>query len=419
MQKEIKIPEVGENVESIQVVRILIKPGDSIVPDQPIMELETGKAVVEVPSPDGGTVMQVAVSEGDEVKVGQIFAVIEAGEVDASPEPTVAQPPPSIEPADTEVAEEVVPALSAVTEAGVSDSRLIPAAPSVRRLARELGVDLSKVRGSGEHGRVSVDDIKSHVRERQSPSAGAQSINIPALPDFSKWGDVRAEKMSAIRLQTATHLAMCWSTIPHVTIHDKVDITELEVLRKKYAERAQKGGGKLTMAVMATRVVASALKQFPKFNASIDMATRQIIYKNYVNVGIAMSTDRGLMVPVLRDTDRKNMVELAAEISELAVRARKGQLKLDEMQGGTFTVTNLGRMGGSYFTPIINYPEVAILGMGRTFQEAGVDGGAEPRTILPLSLSFDHRIIDGAEGAVFLKWIMEAIEQPLVLALEG
>lgn len=403
MQREIKIPEVGENVESIQVVRVLVAVGDKIAADQPVLELETGKAVVEVPSPEGGTVMQITVSEGDDVKVGQLFAVVEgSGEAESASEPVPEAAPVSETPdlpaesANADEAREAPPPLSAVTEAAVSSSRMIPAAPSIRKFARELGVDIARVRGSGAHGRVSRDDIKSFVREQRVETVGAPSTTAPKLPDFSKWGDVTEEKMSAIRVQTAAHMETCWSNIPHVTIHDKVDITELEQLRKKYAERAEKRGGKLTMAVMATRVVASALKQFPRFNASVDMANRSIIYKSYVNVGVAMATDRGLVVPVIRDTDGKNMVELAAEISEIAVRARKGQLKMDEMQGGTFTVTNLGRVGGSYFTPIINYPEVAILGMGRTFQESGVDRDAEPRTMLPLSLSFDHRIIDGA-----------------------
>jgi pyruvate dehydrogenase E2 component (dihydrolipoamide acetyltransferase) len=412
MSNELKIPEVGENVESIQVVGVLVSPGDKIAVDQAVLELETGKAIVEVPASGGGTIAQILVSEGDDVKVGDVFAILEgAVESDAEP-PAVEDPKPVDAPA-------VETPVAAAIESEPSPKLLVPAAPSVRKFAREEGVDISKVGGSGPHGRVSQDDIKAHVRGMNTSPAQQLTQAAPTLPDFGQWGDVREEKMSAIRVQTATHLSMCWSTIPHVTIHDKADITSLDKLRKKYADRAEKKGGKLTMAVMATRVAASALKHFPQFNASIDMASRQIIYKDYVNVGIAMATKRGLVVPVIRDADSKNMVEVAVEISETAVRARAGQLKLEEMQGGTFTVTNLGRVGGSYFTPIINHPEVAILGMGRSFEEAGVSSNSEPRTMLPLSLSFDHRIIDGAEGARFLRWIVEAIEEPLVLALEG
>jgi pyruvate dehydrogenase E2 component (dihydrolipoamide acetyltransferase) len=213
-------------------------------------------------------------------------------------------------------------------------------------------------------------------------------------------------------------MSLSWAHVPHVTIFDKADITDLDALRKKYADRAVKGGGKLTMAVMVCKVAAAALKVFPKFNASVDTANNRIVYKEYVNLGIAVNTDRGLVVPVLRDADKKNMVQLAVEISQIAEKARGNKIQVEDMQGGTFTVTNLGRVGGIYFTPIVNYPEVAILGMGRAYEESSPDGKAA-RTILPLSLSFDHRVIDGAEGANFLGWIVEAIEQPLILALEG
>jgi pyruvate dehydrogenase E2 component (dihydrolipoamide acetyltransferase) len=291
----------------------------------------------------------------------------------------------------------------------------------VRRFAREIGVDIAAVRGAGPHGRVSAEDVKRHARERAAapPPATATHAAPPPLPDFAKWGPVETETMSAIRRKTAEHMALSWAQIPHVTIHDKADITALEPLRKKYAERAEAQGGKLTMAVMVCKVVASALKQFRKFNAALDPAGKRVIYKKYVHLGVAVSTERGLMVPVIRDADRRNMVELAVEISKIAQKARGGKIELADLEGGTFTVTNLGRVGGVYFTPIINHPEVAILGMGRTFMEAAPDGKSGPRTLLPLSLSFDHRLIDGAEAAQFLGWIIEAMEEPLVLALQG
>jgi pyruvate dehydrogenase E2 component (dihydrolipoamide acetyltransferase) len=226
--------------------------------------------------------------------------------------------------------------------------------------------------------------------------------------------------MSGIRFATAEQVTRCWTSIPRVTHFDQADITSLEALRQKYKERAAKAGGNLTMAVMVVKVVALALKKFPSFNASVDMASREIVYKDYVNVGIAVATERGLMVPVLRDTDGKNMVELAAEIGELALKCREGRIKPDELQGGTFTVTNLGSIGGSHFTPIVNYPEVAILGLGRSAKQLSlVEGKVESRTVLPLSLSYDHRLIDGADAARFTRWIAEAIEEPLLLSLEG
>jgi len=358
-----------------------------------------------------GLVQRLLVAEGQEAKVGQAFAVIET---DAAAEAAPAAP---VAAAATESAPTTVATPPAATSpAGLHHA---PAAPSVRRFAREVGVDVDTVAGTGPHNRVSLDDVKRHLRDMNARRAGPAGLALPPLPDFAQWGAVEAVKMSAVRQQTAAHLALCWSAIPHVTIHDKADITELEKLRRRYADRAERLGGKLTLAVMVCKVGASALKLFPKFNASADMERRQILLKKYCNLGVAMATERGLLVPVIRDADRKNMVELAVEIGQVAERARKGHLALADMAGGTFTVTNLGRFGGTYFTPIVNYPEVAILGMGRTFQEPPLVAGGETRTLLPLSLSFDHRVIDGADGAVFLRWVIEAIEQPLLLALEG
>ena len=444
MPLEVKLPELGENVESVEVTKVLVSPGDAIEADQSILELETGKAVVEVPSPDSGTVAEVRVKEGDTIAVGDTILVLSgdgtgtsAPAAEPAPEPATApeapagppaaavaptpapevQPLPSAQPAAASVpapaAQAPAPAASAPTAA--------PAAPSVRRFARELGLDVAGIEGLGPHGRVSADDVKRHARAlREAASSAPAAASLPSLPDFGKWGETRREAMSSVRRATADQLSLSWSQIPHVTIFDKADITELEVLRKKYAAKAEALGGKLTMAVMAVKAVASALKIFPKVNASLDMARREVVFKDYVNVGIAVATPRGLLVPVIRDVDTKNMVQLAAEITSLALRARDGKVQLNELEGGTFTVTNLGRIGGSYFTPIVNYPEVAILGMGRTFAEASASAEArEPRTMLPLSLSFDHRLVDGADAAEFLGWIVAAIEEPLLLSLEG
>jgi pyruvate dehydrogenase E2 component (dihydrolipoamide acetyltransferase) len=293
----------------------------------------------------------------------------------------------------------------------------------VRRFAREIGIELARVTGSGPNGRVSVEDVKAFARKLNEGAAARPAATPPVeapLPNFARWGEVERKPMSHIRRATAEHLVECWNRIPHVTHFDKADITELETLRRKFAPKAEAQGGKLTMAVMVVKAAAAALKVFPKFNSSIDMARREIVFKKYCHVGIAVNTERGLLVPVLRDADRKNMIQIAVEVNQIAEKARKGKLALEDMQGGCFTVTNLGRVAGTYFTPIVNHPEVAILGMGRTFEEARfVNGTCVPRTVLPLSLSYDHRLIDGADGAEFLRWIVEAIEEPLLLSLQG
>jgi len=448
MAQEFKLPELGENIDSIQVVRVMVSPGGTVAVDQPVLELETDKATIEVPSTVAGSVAAVHVNPGDAIKTGQLIfslsevaggAAASAGpEAAAAPAPQPAPaaasagtataeaevapaPAPVPEPPPSAVAESVAPAVAVAEPA--STGRKVAAAPSVRRFAREIGIDLEQVKGSGPYGRVSKDDVKAysrklHTERTAGPVPGV--THVPPLPDFGRWGSVERQKMSVIRTKTAEHMTLSWSQVPHVTIYDKADISELEQLRKKYASLAEKEGGKLTMAVMVCKIVAHALRKFPVFNASADMATREIIYKQYVHLGVAVNTPRGLMVPAIREADKKNMVQLAREIQELAGKCRAGKIKLEEIEGSTFTVTNLGRICGEYFTPIVNYPEVAILGIGRASEEPRVvDGQIVPRTMLPLSLSFDHRVIDGADGAAFMGWIRDAIEEPLVLALEG
>lgn len=449
MAKEFKLPELGENIDSIQVVQVMVSPGGQVEEDQSVLELETDKATIEVPSSVSGTVAAVHVNAGDAIKTGQVIFSLAEGEgekqasaeekadvkeadgaepdsgtsEDAGAKQPAGEPEPSSTPSaasqDTGSASTEVEAPPAVSRGG----KKVPAAPSVRRFAREIGIDLTQVPGTGPSGRVSKDDVKNYSRKLNTERAVGPvpgMADLPALPDFSRWGNVERKKMSVIRSKTAEHMSLSWSQVPHVTIYDKADISELEQLRKKYAPLAEKEGGKLTMAVMVCKIVAQALRRFPMFNASADMATREIIYKEYVHLGIAVNTKRGLMVPAIRDADTKNMIRLAAEIQEIAAKCRDGKIKLEEIEGSTFTVTNLGRVCGEYFTPIVNYPEVGILGMGRAAEEARVvDGSVVPRIMLPLSLSFDHRVIDGADGARFLGWIRSAIEDPLVLALDG
>lgn len=425
MQKRLTIPGLGENIEHAQVVRLSVAVGDTIKADQALLEVEAGKATIEIPAEAAGKVVQILVKEGDEVDKGQAFLVLETDAAAApaetpKPEPATEKVPapaaqvPKPEPTPA-------PAPPKPAEPTGKTVRHVPAAPSVRRFAREIGIDVDTVEGIGPHGRVSLDDVKRHARELNQRRGEGLRAATPALPDFSRWGEVHREPMSAIRRATAEHLTVCWTNVPRVTHFDSADITKLDYLRKKYADRATAQGGKLTMAVMIVKIVAEALKKFPKFNASLDVAKREIVFKDYIHVGIAVATGRGLLVPVLRDTGRKNMVQLAAEVDAIAKKAREGTLAMSDLEGGTFTVTNLGAIGGSYFTPIVNYPEVAILGLGRAARQPVVNekDEIEIRTILPLSLSYDHRLIDGAEAARFTRWVAEAIEEPLLLSLEG
>jgi pyruvate dehydrogenase E2 component (dihydrolipoamide acetyltransferase) len=450
MATEFKLPELGENIETGDLVRLMIRPGASITEGQPVMELETDKAVIEVPSSVSGTVGEIRVREGEKVKVGQIIFTLE-GDGAAPPEaPRKHEPVEHVSgqqaarlsfqmamQAEGKTEEQALPpdqpfaAPSAFMMpvqlgkvAGPEHRDPVPAAPSVRRLARELGVDIQEVMGSGPGGRISEDDVKRHAKSMlaaaaaQSPRAG--HFAEPELPDFAQWGKIERVSIRGVRRRTAEHLWEAWNTIPHVTHHDRADITELEQLRARFAPRAEEVGGKMTVTAIALKVCASALKVFPQFNASIDMGKEEIIYKQYINIGMAVDTDRGLLVPVIRDVDKKNIVELAAELAQLSKKARDKKLTPDEMLGGTFTITNLGGIGGTGFSPIVNHPEVAILGLSRSRMEPEwVNNKFEPRLILPLSLSYDHRLIDGADAARFLRWIAEAFEQPFLLSVQG
>jgi pyruvate dehydrogenase E2 component (dihydrolipoamide acetyltransferase) len=298
----------------------------------------------------------------------------------------------------------------------------------VRRLARELGIDIARVQPSGPGGRISEEDVKQFARSlitriESRPAAapaGGGGIPVPELPDFSRWGAVEREPASKVRRVTAEAMSLSWNVIPHVTQFDRADITELEEWRKRYGGRVEAAGAKLTVTAVAVRVVASALKVFPKFNASYDARSEEIVYKKYVSVGVAVDTDHGLLVPVIRDADRKNILEIASELGTLAEKARNRKITADELQGANLNVSNLGGLGTTYFSPIVAWPQVAVVGIGRANREAVYeDGGFQPRLILPLAVSYDHRVIDGADAARFLRWVAEALEEPLLLALEG
>ena len=451
---EFRLQELGENISEGDLVRLMVAPGAKVSQGQPVMELETDKAVIEVPSTVSGVVNEVRVKEGEKIKVGQvIFTLQGAAPSKAEPARAASRPVEHVSGqhgarlafqaairAEGKTEEQALPpdqprqqpaAFSMPAQlgkvAGTEHRGPVPAAPHTRRLAREIGVDIYEVKGTGPGGRISEDDVKAHAKTAlaaaltaaQAPPRAGHFVE-PKLPDFAKWGKIERVSMRGVRRKTAEHLAESWNTIPHVTQHDRADITELEQLRARFAPKAEQAGGKMTVTAIALKVCAAALKVFPQFNATIDMEKEEIIYKQYINIGVAADTDRGLLVPVIRDVDKKNIVELAVELSQLSQKAREKKITLADMEGGTFTITNLGGIGGTAFTPIVNHPEVAILGLSRSRMEPEWIGGKfEPRLILPLSLSYDHRLIDGADAARFLRWVAEAFEQPFLLSVQG
>jgi len=445
MAVEFKIPELGENVEKGDVVRVLVAVGDAIKIDQPVLELETDKATIEVPSSVSGVVKEIRVKAGEKVKVGQVVLV--ADEAAGAPAPKAAAPPA---PAAQAPAAEKKPAPAPVAAAAPEPARhevidintarstpaaaarsaesrpapapssgaLVPAAPSVRKFARELGVDIGEVGGTGPGGRIGQEDVKDHVRDVLSGSGGAvRALRVGPLPDFTKFGDVEIKPMSNIRRKTAEHLSTAWQA-PHVTQNDRADVTALEEFRKAYGPRVERAGGKLTVTAILLKICAQAIAKYPQFASSVDMANEAIVYKKFCHIGVAVDTPNGLLVPVIRDADRKTVTAMAAELAVLSQKARDKKLSLDEMSGGVFSITNLGGIGGTSFSPIVNQPEVAILGVSRTTTEPVWAGGAfVPRQMLPLSLSYDHRVIDGADAARFLRFVADALEQPLTMYL--
>jgi pyruvate dehydrogenase E2 component (dihydrolipoamide acetyltransferase) len=438
MASEIKLPELGENLEGGDVLDVKVAVGDTVSEGQSLLEIEAEKSTVEVPSPMAGRVTEVLVKKGDHVTVDQAICQIEGGNGEQQPHAAVAPErveEQSVEPEPAEAARttQEEPAASETGRQGDKETRrqgdgetrrqgdgeagerLVPAGPATRRLARELGVDLSRVPGSALGGRVTQEDVRAFVRELAS-GAGARGPGAPAppLPDFARWGPVERRPLEGVRRKTAEQMSLAWSHIPHVTQHDQADVTDLDAFRKQ-----QEGNGpKLTVTAFALKAAASALKQFPQFNASLDTAAGQLVFKRYYHIGVAVDTDRGLLVPVVRDVDKKSVRDLALELADVAERARQKKVPAEEMRGGTFTITNLGGIGGTGFSPIVNYPEVAILGLSRArLQPVVRDGQIVPRLVLPLSLSYDHRVIDGADAARFTRRIAEMLENPLLILL--
>ncbi len=422
---EFRVPDLGENIESADVINVLVKIGDTISKDQGVIEIETDKATVEVPTSVEGKIVEVNVKSGDKVKVGDLLIKVESSTTatEQKKEPTKEEKSEAKTETKEKKKDEERDGKVEEMKPGEHDDQppilrgSAPAAPSVRRIARELGVDINKVPGSGEGGRISMDDVKAYVKNIMQGKGEAVGIGIKkeALPDFSKYGKIERVAMNKIREKTATHLSYAWSVIPHVTQFDKTDITEFEKDRKELSKKVEEHGAKLTVTGILIKIIAEGMKKFPQFNSSIDMDKMEVIYKKYINIGVAVDTEYGLLVPVIKNADQKNLIQISVELNQLAQKARDKKLSLEEMQGGCFTITNLGGIGGTYFTPIVNSPEVAILGVSRGNYEPvyNKEGKSEPRLMLPLSLSYDHRIIDGADAIRFLRWVCEALEEPL------
>ena len=418
---EFILPELGENIDSANVLKLLVAVGDVIQKEQGVLEIETDKATIEVPSTVDGKVVELFVKEGTKAKVGQVVLRVETSVQEIVEEQTAKEEPVAV---TYEKKEEPIEIVRGSATAVIIDNQpkisinSAPAAPSVRRLAREIGVDINQVPGSGPGGRIRMADVKEFSKKLHEHRSGSSSgVGISgkseSLPDFTKFGEVERKAMSSIRSKTADHLGYAWATIPHVTQFDKADITDLEKVRKGMSSLPEQDGIKLTVTSFLLKIVSSAIKEFPQFNASVDMEKKEIVYKKYTNIGVAVDTENGLIVPVVKNVDQKNIFQLTKEMNELAEKARKRKIGLDDLQGGCFTISNLGGIGGTYFTPIVNSPEVAILGVSRgSMEPVYKDGQFVPGWMLPLSLSYDHRLIDGADAIRFLRWIVAALENP-------
>ncbi|HEX2225829.1 MAG TPA: dihydrolipoamide acetyltransferase family protein [Candidatus Binatia bacterium] len=428
---DIKLPRLSEGVESGTVVNILVAEGQAIKKDQPFMELETQKAVGSIPSPESGTVTKIHVKEGMEVAVGQVLISIDAQRGDGAATPSSAggvqakAVPQRAQPAAAPTARQPGAAEQPDDYRYKSTSGLPPpAAPSIRKIASDLGIDLTRVKGSESGGRIVLEDLRAYIERLQhlayetKPSAAAESrseapAKAPASEavDFSRWGPVRREKLSPLRRTVSQRMVQSWTTVPKINQFDDADITRLLALRKKYAAAYEQKQTRLTLTAFIVKAVAGALKKHPRTNASLDETTQEIVYKDYCHIGIAVDTEGGLIVPVLHDADKKNLFELSSEINGLTERTRARKIAMQELQGGSFTISNQGSIGGSHFTPIVYAPQVAILGVGQGGAKPVIaDGKIVVRTLLPLCFAYDHRVLDGADAVRFLKDVIHSLE---------
>ena len=418
MAKEFKLPDLGEGVHEGEVLAVRVSVGQEVTEGDIILEVETDKAAVEIPSPVTGIVQEILVKSGDIVTVGQVLMIFSVGAEQETEKP------------DEISAAPVATAVEEPRPEPVQKTGPVPASPATRRLARELGVDLHQVTPTDQGGRVTAGDVRAFAESSDKVPAAPQapavletelhSLTLPApkLPDFTKWGPVERVPFRSIRRSTAKQMALAWSQIPHVTSQDVVDITKLEEFRQRHKAEIEAEGGRLTLTVFALKAAATALKTYPNFNAALDLEAGELVIKKYFHIGVAVNTEAGLIVPVIRDVDRKSIKELAIELPQLVQRTRSRKVPREELQGGTFTITNAGAMGGGFFSPIINFPEVAILGMGQGRYQPVVRKGADgelgiiPRLMMPIVLCIDHRVLDGVGAIRFLKAVIGALEDP-------
>jgi pyruvate dehydrogenase E2 component (dihydrolipoamide acetyltransferase) len=419
---DIKLPHLGEGADSGTVVNVFVKEGDTLAKDQPILELENEKAVATIPSTAAGVVTKIHVKSGDKVTVGQ--RVVTLGDANGSESVATTSPAAAVRAASAQVSEAAAPS----PEILPTDDALPPgrpgvtpaAAPSIRKLARELGIDLTRVRGSEAGGRIVLADVRNYIERlqrlagqpRESSSATSPTVKPPAESiDFAKWGPVSRKPLSPLRQVIARRMTENWNAVPRVTQFDEADVTALMEIRKQLAVAFEQKGARLTLTSFALQVVAQTLRKHPVFNSSLDESTQEIVFKDYIHVGIAVDTEAGLIVPVIRDVDRKDLLKLSLELEDLAKKARDRKVAAEELKGGTFTISNQGGIGSAHFTPIVNRPEVAILGLGRSALKPVVRGGKiEPRMMLPLALSYDHRVIDGGLAARFMVDLVAGFE---------
>jgi pyruvate dehydrogenase E2 component (dihydrolipoamide acetyltransferase) len=455
MAIEFRLPDLGEDTEGGDIVNVLVAEGDTIESEQHVLEIETDKAVVELPCPHAGRIAKLHVKEGDHVKVGELVLTIDtdgqavtdteadrdeseretetpaendAESVDASDGKVLSRDGGKESSRDTHtLIEESTGGQTAARDEKRSDDtekNIIPAGPATRRLARVLGVDLASVQGSARGGRVTQEDVQAFVRQAMSSQAvlgeDTTTDRTPPLPDFEKWGPIEHQPLSGVRRKTASTMSRAWRAVPQVTQFDSADITLLEEGRRRFMKQHPDAPAKITVTVLVVKAVTMVLKTFPTVNASYDPREQELILKRYYHIGVAVDTDHGLLVPVIRDTDAKSVARLASELESLADQARNRKLTLEQMQGGTFTISNLGGIGGTGFSPIVYHPEVAILGMARSRTEAVFrDGSFQPRLMLPLSLTYDHRVIHGADGARFLRKVAQLLSDPLEMLIEA
>ncbi len=422
---DVRVPLLAEGVESATVANILVSAGDRIEKDQVILELETEKAVGPIPSPASGQVAKIHVKPGDEVNVGQpLITLVQEGAVEKT-SPAEKKAPPAAQPKAARQAP-VPPSQKLAQAAEIQPSQYHyesasgappPASPSVRKIARELGIDLARVKGTESGGRIGVEDLKSYIEQLRQRASTPPSVPekapaaTPPSVDFSRWGAVTKKTLSSLRRTIGQRMVESWSTIPHVTQFEEVDITNVTKLRKEYGPSWAKKGKHLTLTPFVLKAVVAALKKYPVFNSSLDETTGEVVFKNYFHIGVAVDTEAGLIVPVLRDVDKKRLADLSQELNELVERTRKRKISLEELQGGSFTISNQGGIGGGHFTPIINKPEAAVLGIGRsTLKPVVKDGKIEARPMLPVCLSYDHRVMDGADAVRFMTDLVGMLE---------